>query len=158
MWKTMKLNFWLSVRVRFIQSVCVCVLSCFSCVRLFATLWTVACQAPLSMGFSRQRESSECWSGLPCHPPGDLYNPGLNLSPLSPVLAGGFFTTRATWQALFKVYSHITLLLISRNLKIATMWNASEVCQHYEYVSWVRSGVSEVGSGEARDVCWECVF
>ena len=37
------------------------VLSCFSSVRLFATLWTIACQAPLSMGFSRQ----ECWSGLP---------------------------------------------------------------------------------------------
>ena len=39
-----------------------CVLSCFSQVWLFATLWTVACQAPVSMGFSRQ----ECWSGLPC--------------------------------------------------------------------------------------------
>ena len=41
-------------------------------VQLFATLWTVACQAPLSMGFSRQ----EYWSGLPCPPPGDLPNPG----------------------------------------------------------------------------------
>ena len=38
-----------------------------------ATLWTVACQAPLSMGFSRQ----EYWSGLPCPPPGDLPNPGI---------------------------------------------------------------------------------
>ena len=38
-----------------------CVLSHFFCVQLFVTLWTVACQAPLSMGFSRQ----ECWSGLP---------------------------------------------------------------------------------------------
>ena len=43
-------------------------LSCFSNVQLFATLWTVACQAPLSMGFSRQ----EYWSGLPCPTPGDL--------------------------------------------------------------------------------------
>ena len=42
-----------------------CMLSCFSCVQLFATLWTVARQAPQSMGFSRQ----ECWSGLPCPPP-----------------------------------------------------------------------------------------
>ena len=41
--------------------VCACMLSCFSCVQLFAILWTVACQAPLSMGFSRQ----ETWSGLP---------------------------------------------------------------------------------------------
>ena len=42
-------------------------------VRLFATLWTVAHQAPLSMGFSRQ----EYWSELPCPPPGDLPNPGI---------------------------------------------------------------------------------
>ena len=48
-------------------------LSHFSCVWLFATLWTIACQAPLSMGFSRQ----EYWSALPCPPPGDLPNPGL---------------------------------------------------------------------------------
>ena len=48
-----------------------CVLSHFSHVQLFATPWTVACQAPLSMGFSGQ----EYWSGLPCHPPGNLPNP-----------------------------------------------------------------------------------
>ena len=48
-----------------------CVLSCFSCVRLCAMLWTVAHQAPLSMGFSRQ----EYWSGLPCPPLGELPNP-----------------------------------------------------------------------------------
>ena len=41
--------------------------------KLFATLWSVACQAPLSMGFSRQ----EHWSGLPCPPPGDLPDPGI---------------------------------------------------------------------------------
>ena len=44
---------------------------CFSPVRLFVTLWTVARQAPLSMGFSRQ----EHWSGLPCPPPRDLSQP-----------------------------------------------------------------------------------
>ena len=47
------------------------VLSCFSHIRLFATLWTVAHQAPLSMGFYRR----EYWSGLPCLPPGDRPNP-----------------------------------------------------------------------------------
>ena len=53
-------------------------------------------QAPLSMRFSRQ----EYWSGLPFPPPGDLSNPGINpASLMSPALAGGFFTTRATWQA-----------------------------------------------------------
>ena len=50
-------------------------LSCFSCAQLCETLWTTACQAPLSMGFSRQ----ECWSGLPCPPPGDLPKPGTEL-------------------------------------------------------------------------------
>ena len=49
-------------------------------VRLFATPWTVACQAPLSLGFSKQ----EYWSGLPFPSPGDLPNPGIE--PGSPVL------------------------------------------------------------------------
>ena len=76
---------------------CACVLSCFRHVRLFATLWTVARQFPLSMGFPRQ----EYWSGLPCLPPADLPNPGTEPESLaSPSLAGGFFTTNATWEAL----------------------------------------------------------
>ena len=53
---------------------CACLLSRFSCVWLLATPWSGARQAPLSMGFSRQ----EYWSGLPCPPPGDLPDPGLN--------------------------------------------------------------------------------
>ena len=55
-------------------------------VLFFVTWWTLACKAPLSMGFSRQ----EYWSRLPCPPPGDLPNPGTE--PASPALAGGFFT------------------------------------------------------------------
>ena len=51
-----------------------------TCVRLFATPWTVAYQAPLSMGFSRQ----EHWSGLPFPSPGDLPEPGIE--PGSPAL------------------------------------------------------------------------
>ena len=59
------------------------VLGLFSCVRLFATLWTIAHQAPVSMGFSRQ----EYWSGLPFPSPGDLLNPGIELVVLvSPAL------------------------------------------------------------------------
>ena len=74
-----------------------CVLSHFSNAWLFVTLWAVACQAPLSMGFSRQ----ECWSGLPCPPPGDLPDPRIEPSSfMSPALTDGFFTTRATWEAL----------------------------------------------------------
>ena len=62
-----------------------CMLGCFSRIRLFAAPWTVAHQAPLSMGFSRQ----ECWSGLPCPPAGDLPNSGTEpASLMSPALAG----------------------------------------------------------------------
>ena len=69
----------------------------FSRVRLFVTPWSVAYQGPLSMGFSRQ----EYWSGLPCPPPGDLLNPGIELASFkSPAFAGGFFTISATWEAL----------------------------------------------------------
>ena len=60
------------------------------------TLQTVAHQALLPMGFSRQ----EYWSGLPCLPPGDLPDPEIKpMSLMSPALAGGFFTTSATWEA-----------------------------------------------------------
>ena len=52
------------------------------------TPWTVAHQAPLSMGFSRQ----EHWSGLPFPPPMEIPNPGIK--PVSPALACGFFTTK----------------------------------------------------------------
>ena len=56
--------------------------------RLFTILWTVACQAPLSMGFSSQ----EYWSGFPWLPLGDLPNPGMEpLSLTSVALAGRFF-------------------------------------------------------------------
>ena len=66
-------------------------------VQLFSTPLTVACEAPLSMGFSRQ----EYWSGLPCPPPGDLPDPEIEpVSLMSPVLAREFFTTTSTWKAL----------------------------------------------------------
>ena len=59
-------------------------------VRLFATPWTVAHQAPQSMGFCRQ----EYWSGQPHPPPEDLPDPGIQpVSPGSPALASVFFTT-----------------------------------------------------------------
>ena len=60
-----------------------------SCVQLFATPWTVAYQAPLSMGFSRQ----EYWSGLPFPSPGDLPNPGME--PESPSLQADALTSEA---------------------------------------------------------------
>ena len=69
-------------------------LSRFSCVQLFVTPWTIAHQAPLSMGLSRQ----ENWSGLPFPPPGDLPDPGIK--PSSHVFCiGAFFTTTVIWEA-----------------------------------------------------------
>ena len=76
----------LSVSLPFLPPLC-CVLSHFSRVQLFVIPWTVACQAPLSMGFSRQ----EYWSGLPFLSPRGLPNPGME--PESPALTGRFFTT-----------------------------------------------------------------
>ena len=67
------------------------VLSCFSRVWFSVTLWTVACQATLSMGFSKQ----EYWNGLSCPPPRNLAHPGTERVS---ALAGGFFTTSATWE------------------------------------------------------------
>ena len=76
-------------------------LSCFSSVRVFAALWTIARQTPLPMRFSRQ----EYWSELPCPPPGDLPYPETEpTSLMSPALACGFFTTSATWEAPCMVY------------------------------------------------------
>ena len=72
-----------------------CMLICFSCIQLFVTLWTIAPQAPLSMGFSKQ----EYWSGFPCPPPGDLSDPGIEPEYLkSHALVGGFITTSTTWE------------------------------------------------------------
>ena len=74
----------------------------------FETPWTAACQAPLSMGFSRQ----DSWSGVSFPPPGDLPDPGIELmSPESPALAGRFFIIvppgKSTWiyRFLLSVFS-----------------------------------------------------
>ena len=83
-----------------IQTFCsayVCARSLQSCLTV-VTPWTVAHQAPLSMGFSRQ----EYWSGLPCLPLGDLPDPGIKPASLSsPALAGRFFTISATYEAMW---------------------------------------------------------
>ena len=63
-------------------------------------LWTIARQAPLSMGFSRQ----ESWSGLPCPPPGALPDSGIGpTSLMSPALVGRFFINSITWEAQYCV-------------------------------------------------------
>ena len=76
------------------------VVELLSRLQLFVTPWTVAHQTPLSMEFSRQ----EYWSGQPFPSPGDLSDPGIESVPfMSPVLAGGFFTTSSIWEATLPV-------------------------------------------------------
>ena len=92
-------------------------------------LWTVACQAPLPMGSSRQ----EYWSGLPCPSPEDLPNPGIEpVSLMFPALTGVFFSTDITWEAysigstnslIFTLYSMARQSIISSVLGI-NLYNA----------------------------------
>ena len=102
-------------------------LSHFSHVQLFAILWTVTHQAPLSMGFSRQ----DYWSGLPCPPPGELLNPRIEFaSPVSPALqvdssplthqgsallplyVSQIFSTTMNAKNMFELYSGDTRLMV----------------------------------------------
>ena len=97
-------------------------------VRLFATLWTVARQAPLSTGLPRQ----EYWSGLPYPPPGDLPDPGIKPTSLtSPALAGGFFTTSTSW-----VSTQYPGMVPKRNIKRkkGTQESRNEVLQNLSTV------------------------
>ena len=80
----------------------ICCLVTKSYIWLFVTPWPVACQTPLSMGFPRQ----EYWSGLPFPAPGDLPDP--EVEPLSPSLAGGFFTAEPPGKPLWNDY-HIKI-------------------------------------------------
>ena len=98
-------------------------MSHFSGIQLFVTPWTVSCQAPLSMGFSRQ----EYWTKLPFPPPGDLPDPGIEpMSLMSPALAGGFFTTSATWEATIyesEVYVTVEKLLNLSESQFLDLWH-----------------------------------
>ena len=115
---------------------CVCAQSC----QLFVTLWAVAHQAPLSMGFPRQ----EYWSGLPFPPAGDLPDPGIKpKSPASPaLLAGRSFTTEAPgkpgWSAsishfLMRKFFSVTKFRAIDSWKIfGRVW--SNVCGSWQYI------------------------
>ena len=84
----------------------------------FETPWTIACQAPLSLGLSRQ----EYWSGLPFPLPWDLPNPGIEPASLvSPVLAGGFSTTESPGKP--QMYSIRRILFPP--LSLSTYYNSN---------------------------------
>ena len=103
----------------------VCVLHHFGRVQLYVTLWAVAHQAPLSMGFSGQ----EYWSGSPRPPPGHLPGPGVNpvsLSSRSPASAGRFFTTSATiCNTMFWILTLDKIIELSSNVKPFKCWKHS---------------------------------
>ena len=95
---------------QYITLLCCASVQSFSRVRLFVTPWTVAHQAPLFLEFSRL----EYWNRLPYPPPGDLPDPGIKpTSLMSPPLAGGFFTTSTTREALYLKTSYLIYIVDS---------------------------------------------
>ena len=113
---------------------CVCMLSSFSCVRLCAHPRTVAHQAPLSMGFSRQ----EYWSGLPFSSPRELPNPGIEpMSPMSPALAGGFFTTSGTCRTPNKDKLSSALTPLQLGLCLIVPLNLFLKTTHQAFPPWI---------------------
>ena len=87
-----------------------------SCLTLCDPMDYIARQAPLFMRFPRR----EYWSGLPCPPPDDLPDPGIEpTSLMSSALAGRFFTSNATWEGLMEAldkYTNGHLLVTGINL------------------------------------------
>ena len=97
-----------------------------SCVWLFVTPWTIAHQAPLSMDFSRQ----EYWSGLPCPPPGDLPNPGIE--PRSPALGADSLPAEPQGKPKFffcfrSIHCHNQFLLVNIYLPYMSFLSVKEV-------------------------------
>ena len=117
-------------------------LSHFSRIRLFVTLWTVACQAPLSMGFSRQ----EYWSGLPFPSPGDLPDPGIK--PRSPELPADSLPTEPPRKLMLEVESHVFLHLLTWvNRTTRTLWSKKTWESHMPWNGTVGGQVFVFHSG-----------
>ena len=116
--------------------VCVCVCMCvqlLSCVQLFATPWTAALQAPLFMEFSRQ----EYWNRLLAPIPGDLSDSGMEpTSFVSPVLAGGFFTTappgKPSWSLVIHFYLYLASASFPFSLNVYITTRNSKIHSHKE--------------------------
>ena len=110
-------------------------LSRFSHGRLLSIPWTIArCQTPQSMRFSRQ----EYWSGLLCPSLGDLPDPGIKpTSLMSPALADGFFTVRATWEAGYiHTHTHIYMCVcvcvcVCVNICQSVNWSIGQLINRY---------------------------
>ena len=126
------------------KCVCACV---FSRIQLFVTPWTVAQQAHLSMGFPRQ----EYWSGLPFPPPGDLPHPGMEfMPPVSPTLAGEFFTSWAIREALTKSPKCIPLVFCLSKLFQLPQWPLSTYQQ--ALCIWMRKSLVALRHRQGREL------
>ena len=118
----------------------VVVVKSLSHVRLFATPWTVACQAPLSMGFSRQ----EYWSGLPFPSPGDLRDPGIE--PRSPALQADTLTSEPPGKPQTEIPNksgHLLLFPVSENGNTVypifwarSLWIQPDLSLLYTHLHW----------------------
>ena len=138
-------NCWLLV----IKWECVCLLSQFSHVWVFMTLWTIALQAPLSMGFSRW----EYWNGLWCPPPGDLPHPGIEpVSLMSPALAGGLFASSTTWEAQNNSRYHNTKWTIQNTYTLFPVW----ILSMWNPCWWWRNGNCTEPGGRAPSCLRHC--
>ena len=122
-----------------------CCAKSLSRVWLSVTPWTVAHQAPMSMGFSRQ----EYWSGSPFPPPGDLPDPGIEPSSLrSPVLAGGFFTSSATWEVV--IWLGCIYFFFKSNLQVVINKPCDQCRINYVISAW---SVTWSVHDQSRDQC-----
>ena len=97
---------------------------------LFATPWTVAYQAPLSMKFSRQ----EYWSGLPFPPAGDLPDPGTE--PVCPALTGGFFTTVPPGKPSLQRYTNWSTRKLSDLSKVSGILSLETGFEPRQHLTW----------------------
>ena len=124
-----------------------CIRACchFSCVQLFATIRAIAYQAPLSAGFTRQ----EYWSGLPFPSPGDVPDPGIE--PVSPGLAGRFFTIEPSGKPGHRVSSYYyygsSYICSSSHARAAHKSRRQESrTGNTRYAGWLDGGPVAVGS------------
>ena len=120
LWTSVKSSLWLCC-----VCVCVCVSESLSHVQLFATPWTVAHRAPLSMKFSRQ----EYWSGLPYPPPGDLPDPGTK--PRSPALQADSLPSKTSGKPMLTACNPLfekCITTSSSSLSFVTTEHSNHVC------------------------------
>ena len=116
-------------------------------VQLSAAPWTVARQAPLTMGFSRQKY----WKGLPCPSSGNLHNPGPEHKSLpSPELAGRFFTSVLVSLTASKVFKMIKIATFSVSLY-------TDVSNSLQPMDWGPPGSSVRGIFQARALEWGAI-